>query len=121
LLNIFVNRKTKKFKFKFTLTGLNRNWHRKERIDNLMKLADKGILLNESQFASCLGMNPCDFSRSLDEAHNSDFTQKLTLLLNANTMKDGSQNKATEEKSSGRPQLEITEKTEKTEEVEDYV
>lgn len=118
LLNIFVNRKTKKYKFKFTLTGLNRSWARKDRLENLTKLADKGILLGESQWASCLGMTPSDFSRSLEEAHNSSFTDNLTLLMNANTMKGSSEQT---ENPNGRPKSDLLDRSDKSEEVSDYV
>lgn len=64
-----------------------------------------------------MGMNPCDFSRSLEEGFNSDFTEKLKLMLNINTMNNG----GGEESQVGRPQKEGLEKSDKSEEVQDYV
>lgn len=112
-LNYYVNKKTSKYKFNFTLDGLDRQWDREKRQTSLRNYSDKGIVLGESQWASALGMNPCDFSRSLEEGCYSDFTQKLTLMLNANTMKDGSGE-------NGRPKAEGLDKSDKTEEVQDY-
>ena len=54
-----------------------------------MKMADKGIVLNSSAYASVLGMTPPDFEQSLAEGHAGSMVDKLTMLLNANTMKDG--------------------------------
>lgn len=103
-MEFFGNQLTKKYKFKFIFDGSNYLFERQKRIDNLLKYADKGLVLNSSAFASAIGMKPQDFERSLREGHNApNFLENLSMLLNANTMKDGSQG--------GRPQEEITDLT----------
>ena len=90
-MEFFANKLTDKYKFKFIFNGSNYLFERKERTDTLFKFADKGIVLNSSAFASAIGMRPQDFERSLMEGHNDpNFIGNLSMLLNANTTKDGS-------------------------------
>lgn len=96
-LNFFVNKLTKKYKFKFIFDGCAYEFDRANRFDRLMKMADKGIVLNSSAYASVLGMEPQDFEQSLIEGHAGSMVDKLSLLLNANTTKDGG--------SGGRPRM----------------
>lgn len=114
--NFYINRKTKKYKFEFFFDGLDRQWDREKRQNALRNYADKGIVLDSTIWASALGMKPQAFQRSLECAHNSNFVDNLTMLLNANTMKNGGG-----EDMGGAPQKEGTEKSDKTEEVQDYV
>lgn len=107
-LNFFVNKLTKKFKFKFIFDGNSYEFDRANRFDRLMKLSDKGIVLNSSAYASVIGMEPQDFEQSLVEGHVGGMIDKLTLLLNANTTKDGANN--------GRPRTVDTQLTESGEE-----
>ena len=116
-LNFYVNKKTVKYKFDFSLDGLDRQWDREKRQNALRTYADKGIVLDATMWASALGMKPQDFQRSLECAHNSNFVDNLTMLLNANTMKDG----GTGESEVGAPVKEGLDKSDKTEEVQDYV
>lgn len=88
-LDFWVNKLTKKYKFHFSFDGCSYLYDRDNRFDKLMKLADKGIVLNSSAFASVLGMRPNEFDRSLAEGKYGDMQSKLSMLLNANTMKDG--------------------------------
>lgn len=118
-LNFFINKKTVKYKFEFSLDGLDRQWDREKRQSALRNYADKGIVLDPTMWASALGMKPQAFQRSLECAHNSNFIDNLTLMLNANTMKDGSGIDG--ENPTGAPKKQITERSEKTEEVGDYV
>lgn len=85
-LNYYVNKKTRKYKFKFHFDGIDYPFDRQQRIDNAFKFADKGFVLNESYYASILGIPPQSFSRMLEEGHNGNLTNKLTILINANTM-----------------------------------
>ena len=56
-----------------------------------MKLADKGLVLNSSAWASVIGMRPQDFDRSLMESKYSGWTNEFsTMLMNANTSSYGS-------------------------------
>ena len=116
-LNFFVNRKTKKYKFEFFFDGLDGQWDREKRREALRNYADKGIVLDSTMWASALGMKPQAFQRSLECAHNSDFIENLTMMLNANTMKDGGALGG----DIGAPEKTGTDKSDKTEEVQDYV
>lgn len=102
-LNFFANKLTKKYKFKFIFDGCSYSFDREKRFDRLMKMADKGIVLNSSAYASVLGMTPPDFEQSLAEGHAGGMIDKLTMLLNANTMKDGG--------SGGRPRQDASQLT----------
>lgn len=85
-LDFYVNQMTSKYKFKFEFVGSNYAFERKERFDNINKLADKGIVLNPSVWASAIGMNPVSFERSLRESKYSGWIQEYSeLMLNANT------------------------------------
>ena len=116
-LNFYINKKTVKYKFEFTLDGLDRQWDREKRQNALRTYADKGIVLDPTMWASALGMKPQDFQRSLECAHNSNFVDNLTMLLNVNTMKDGGMG----DNEVGAPEKEGLEKSDKTEEVQDDI
>ena len=88
-LNFYVNKLTKKYKFKFIFEGCAYEFDRANRFDRLLKMADKGIVLNSSAYASVIGMEPQDFEQSLSEGHAGGMLDKLSMLLNANTTKDG--------------------------------
>ena len=118
-LNFYINKKTVKYKFEFSFDGLDRQWDREKRQSALRNYADKGIVLDATMWSSALGMKPQDFQRSLECAHNSNFTENLTMLLNANTMKDSGLGEG--ENGSGAPKKEGLEKSDKTEEVQDYI
>ena len=85
-------------------------------MENLRSLADKGIVLDITQWASAYGMKPQDFQRSLEWAHNdTTFIGNLTMLLNANTMQSSGEDNV------GAPEKDSSERSDKTEEVSDYV
>ena len=93
-MEFFANKLTKKYKFKFIFDGATYRYEREARFDKILKLADKGIVLAPSAWASVIGMNPALFENSLMESKASGWTENLQLLLNSNT---------TAQKSSGRP------------------
>lgn len=84
-MEFFGNKLTKKYKFKFLFDGATYRFERELRFDRLSKLADKGIVLNPSAWASVIGMNPALFENSLLESKASGWTENLQLLLNSNT------------------------------------
>ena len=84
-LNYFVNKETKKYKWKFRFVGCNDQFDRKRRQEEVFKYADKGIVL-PNRIASSLGLNKIELERELEEAKATDFSDKLTMLLNVNTM-----------------------------------
>ena len=115
-LNFFINKKTVKYKFAFHFDGLNRNWDREKRQETLRTFADKGVVLDPTIWASAIGIQPQVFQRSMECAHNSNFIDNLTMMLNVNTMKDGGLG----DNKGGAPQKDSLEKSDKTEEVQDY-
>lgn len=80
-LNFYINKKTKKFKFKFKLDGSTYNFIRKQEKDNLLELADRGMVLHCGSYAKILNMNPFDFERLLMEGKFTGWTEKLTSQL----------------------------------------
>ena len=84
-MDFFANKLTKKYKFKFIFDGATYRYEREARFDRLSKMADKGIVLSPSAWASAIGMNPVLFENSLMESKASGWTDNLQLLLNANT------------------------------------
>ena len=99
-LDFFVNQMTGKYKFKFEFVGSTYRYERNERFDHLMKLADKGLVLNPSAWASAIGVNPVTFERMLNESKLTGWIDKYSqLMLNANT--------ATQDRTgAGRPRIE---------------
>lgn len=90
-MDFFANKLTKKYKFKFIFDGATYRYEREARFDKISKLADKGIVLAPSAWASAIGMNPVLFENSLMESKASDWTKNLQLLLNSNTTAQDSQ------------------------------
>lgn len=85
-LDFYVNQMTSKYKFKFEFVGSNYQFERDARFDKMMKMADKGLVLNSSAWASAIGMNPITFDRMLAESKYTGWIDKYsTLMLNANT------------------------------------
>ena len=85
-LDFYVNQMTSKYKFKFEFVGSNYQFERDARFDKMMKMADKGLVLNSSAWASAIGMNPVTFDRMLAESKYTGWIDKYSqMLLNANT------------------------------------
>ena len=91
-LNFFVNKKTKKYKFSFKFTGSNYQFERESRQTALKDMASIGLTLGESAWASAYGFEPQEFSRLLDEGHNGELQDKLTLMGNIYNMQNGINN-----------------------------
>lgn len=85
-LDFYVNQMTSKYKFKFEFVGSNYQFERDARFDKMMKMADKGLVLSSSAWASAIGMNPVTFDRMLAESKYTGWIDKYsTMMLNANT------------------------------------
>lgn len=84
-LDYNINKLTKKYCFKFIFDGSNYGFERSSRLDRLSKLADKGIVLNSSAWASVLGYEPQVFDAMLAESKHCGWTDNLQLLMNTNT------------------------------------
>lgn len=85
-LDFYVNQMTSKYKFKFEFVGSNYRFEQEARFDKLTKLAERGLVLNSSAWASAVGMNPVTFDRMLAESKATGWATKYgQLMLNANT------------------------------------
>ena len=108
-MNFFGNQLTKKFKWQFVFNGSTYRAERHQRFDNVMKLADKGLVFDSSVYASLIGMNPIVFEKSLMASKNSGWIDKYSqLMLNTNTKAQGKDN-------GGRPELDFMEKSDSAE------
>ena len=84
-MNFFGNQLTKKFKWQFVFNGSTYRAERQQRFENVMKLADKGLVFDSSVYASLIGMNPIVFEKSLMASKNSGWIDKYSqLMLNTN-------------------------------------
>jgi hypothetical protein len=81
-LNYFVNKLTKKFKFKFEFEGTKFFNNRQQRFDKQTQLMDRGIVL-PNRIAASLGIDPFVFRRELEEGRGYGFVDKLTPIIMA--------------------------------------
>lgn len=91
-----VNTLTKKYKFAFTFKGTKFKDDRKDRLENSLKLADKGMV-DFAEIACAIGEDVYTFEDSITESAYSPIWNKLKLLMNTNTSSGSSSS------SSGRP------------------
>lgn len=84
-MDFYGNQLTKHYKFKFIFDGCSYKFEREQRFDRLMKIADKGLVLNPGAFASVMGYRPQDFERMLQESKWGGWNQLWQLPLNSNT------------------------------------
>lgn len=115
-LNFFVNRKLKKYRFDFSLSGMERTYWKEQKATQLRNLSDRGLTLPPQYWAGACSIPVQNFCRALEEASNGDMQDNLTLLLNANTMKDSGFGSS----QGGAPEKSVTQKSDKTEEIQDY-
>lgn len=102
-LDFFVNKLTKKYKFHFSLDGCTYPFERDKRFDKLTRLADKGLVMGMSQWASAIGIEPQVFERSLAESKYSGWVEQYSqLLMNVNTMSQDN----VDSENNGRPRKE---------------
>ena len=80
-LDFYVNQLTKHYKFKFMFDGSTYGFEREWRKDGIMKLAQTGIVLNETAFASAFGYDPVMFGYMLKESSGENsWMQNLSSL-----------------------------------------
>ena len=94
-LSTMINHFTKKYKFKFKFEGSKFSENRKTRLDNALKLADKGIVM-PAKIAAAVGMDIFEMKELIQQCKFDGFQDLLYLLPNSNTKDMGTQN-------SGRP------------------
>jgi hypothetical protein len=87
-LNYHINKRLKKFSFKFKLEGTEMPENKKQRFDDAMKLAQVGLVLPQ-KIASSIGILPSELDSMLDEANEKEWNKKLIPLLNIYNSKDG--------------------------------
>jgi hypothetical protein len=80
-----INKLTTKYKFKFRFEGTEFSQNRKDRIEMLMPLMEKSIVLPR-KISAALGMEYADFERQLEEAKETGFADKLITIINASQM-----------------------------------
>jgi len=80
-LNYYVNRKTSKYKFKFTFSGSTYYFVNEKRDEKLVELMDKGVVFAPRTYAKLVDMKPQQFDRLLTEGNATDWTIKLTSLM----------------------------------------
>lgn len=85
-LEFFANKKTKKYKFRFTFDGSTLGFEKKERQDSIFKLAENGLLL-PSAIQSAFGFTPMDFDAQLMEGRAMGF--KLESIHTASDKNSG--------------------------------
>lgn len=88
-LSSMVNFFTKKYKFSFKFEGTNYSTDRKDRLDNALKLADKGIVM-PAKIAAAMGMNIFEMKELIQQCKYDNFQDILYLLPNSNTRDYGS-------------------------------
>ena len=103
-LNFFVNKKTKKYKFRFKVSGSTLPFLRQKDIDNHIKFMDKGINIPISRIGSLLGYEGNEFEQMVKEAKFGDMQDNLFLLMNTNTSNFGTNS----QEQGGRPKQDIS-------------
>ena len=81
-LNYQVNKLTKKYKFKFSLSGVEFKNEKEKELETANTLAANGIVLPQ-KFANALDMNIFDLERMLAEGRASGFVDKLTPIISS--------------------------------------
>ncbi len=78
-LNEMVNKETKKYKFKFMLSGTNFAYDKKRKMSNFTTMANMGIF-NPSLAASSMGMNVFDLERMMTQVKAEKWEDKVTMI-----------------------------------------
>lgn len=105
-----INFFTKKYKFSFKFEGTKYSENRKRRLENALKLADKGIVMPD-KIAASLGMDIFEMKAHIEQSKYDNFQDLLYLLPNSNTKDYGTS-------SNGRPKVDIP--SDSTERSDDY-
>jgi hypothetical protein len=75
-----INKKTSHYRFKFKFEGTEFQSNRQFRLDNALKLSEKGITLPQ-KIAAAMGIEIPDFYRQLEECQAMEFYSMLTPLI----------------------------------------
>ena len=75
-----INKRTKHFLFRFQFEGSEFQANRQFRLDNSMRLMERGLILPQ-KIAASIGMQPAEFIRQLEEAQASGFSDLFTPIV----------------------------------------
>lgn len=81
-LEYHINKRTKKYKFKFSFEGSEFSTSREKRLETQMKLMERGIVLPQ-KISAAMGMHYHDMIRHLEYAQEVGFADKLITIVNA--------------------------------------
>lgn len=90
-LEFFVNKKTKKYKFKFSVKGSTLPFLREPDLNNQLKLSAMGIQSNTTKMSALMGYDSNELESMMMEAKYGGMQDNLVLLMNSNTSSDESQ------------------------------
>lgn len=90
-LEFFVNKKTKKYRFKFKVDGSTLPFLRQPKIDNQLKWCNMGVQVDVPKIASLMGYDANELESMMMMAKYGGMQDNLMLLMNSNTSTDGSQ------------------------------
>ena len=90
-LEFFVNKKTKKYKFKFSVTGSTLPFLRQPKLDNQLKLSNMGMQADTTKFSALMGYDSNELESMMLMAKYGGMQDNLVLLMNSNTTSDESQ------------------------------
>jgi hypothetical protein len=116
-LNFFVNKKTRKYKFDFKLSGCTYPFTREDMINKYTMLMDKGVIFAPRTYAKVLDMTPMEFDRLLEEGKYCEWADKLTSMMQSiYTMsgKDGATGGMGSSNGGGRPNISDSKKADNT-------
>lgn len=75
-MNYFINKETSRYEFEFVFEGTDFFLARSEKLEAVMKLFDKGIILPQ-KIAAAMGMKPRELRRHMEEAEGTGFMNML--------------------------------------------
>lgn len=92
-LEFYVNQLTKWYNFAFMFNGSSYEFERKEFSDKLMNWANVGMVLNDTVYASAMGIPPQHFRSMLMESHaDNSWLNNLSMLMSIHTQPGGGTN-----------------------------
>lgn len=103
IFGYFANKCTRTYKFAITFSGCTHGFMRDRENDNILKLADKGIVLHPSAYAKVADMPAHIFHKSLEAGHYAGMEKLLTPLISIHT--------ASTNKNTGRPQIDVEDRS----------
>lgn len=80
-LDFYVNKKTRKFKFNFHLSGSTHPFMREQEKKNILDCANVGIVPNMSVYSKIFDMSPFEFERSMRESKATNWSETMTSEL----------------------------------------